>query len=57
MTREEQPVGDTDIEVLQDSNPGDTAHFEDIEHNNPTRITVITRELDELCQRIQAEEG
>ena len=53
MTREEQPVVDTNIEVPQDFNPEDTAHFEDIEHTNPTRLTVITRELDDLCQRIQ----
>ena len=57
MTREEQPVVDTNIEVLQDFNPEDTDHFEDIEHNTPARLTVITRELDDLHQRIQAEEG
>ena len=55
--REGQPFVDTDIEVLEDFNPEDTGHFEDIEHNNPTRLTVISRELDDLHQRIQAEEG
>ena len=56
-TREEQPVADTEIEVLQNFHPEDTDHFEDLEHNNPTRLTAITRELGDLCQRIQAEEG
>ena len=57
MTREEQPVVNTDVEVQQDFHPEDTAHFEDVEHTYPTRLTVITRELDVLHQRIQAEEG
>ena len=57
MIREEQPVVDTNIEVLQDFHPEDTDHFEDLEHNNPTRVPAITTELDDLCQRIQAEEG
>ena len=35
----------------------DTAHFEDLEHNNPTRLTAITSKLDDLCQQVQAEEG
>ena len=57
MTREEQPVVDTDNEVLQIFHPEETDHFEDIEHNNPTRLTAITRKLDDFCKRIQAEEG
>ena len=48
MTREEQPVVDTNIEAPQDFNPEDTAHFEDVEDNNPTRLTVNTRQLDDL---------
>ena len=56
-TREEQPVEDTNVEVQQDFHPEDTAHFENIEHTNPARLTVITRELDDLHQRIQPEEG
>ena len=35
----------------------DTDHFEDLEHNNPARLTAITRELVDLQQQIQAEEG
>ena len=57
MTREEQPVEDTDVEVQQDFHPEDTDHFEDLEHNNPARQHIITTELDDLCQRFQAEEG
>ena len=57
ITREEQPVVDTDVEVQQDFHPKDTAQFEVLEHYNPTRLTAITRELDDLHQRIQAEEG
>ena len=45
------------LKVQQDFHPEDTAPFEDVEHTNPTRLTVITRELDDLHQRIQAEEG
>ena len=57
MMREEQPVVDTDVEVKQDFHPEDTEQFEDLEHNNSNRLHVITRELDDLCQRIQTEEG
>ena len=55
MPREEQPVVDSDVELQQD--PEDVDQFEDLEHNNPDRLHVITRELDDLCQRIQAEDG
>ena len=57
MTREEHPLVGTDVEAQQDFHPKDTAHFEDVQHTNPTRLTVITRKLDNLHQRIQAEEG
>ena len=40
------------LEVQQDFHPVDTDQFEDLEHNNPDRLHVITRD-----QRIQAEEG
>ena len=57
MTREEQLIVDTNVEVQQDFHPEDTAPFEDVEYTSLTRLTVITRELDDLHQRIQAEEG
>ena len=47
----------TDIEVIQVFHPVDTDHFEDLGHNNPARLTAITRELDDLHQCIQAEKG
>ena len=43
-------------EDTQDFHPVNTDHFEGLEHNNPTRVTAITRELDDLHQRVQAEE-
>ena len=57
MTREEQAVVDTSVEVQQGFHPEDTAEFEVLEHNNPTRLTGNTSELDDLSQRIQADEG
>ena len=57
MSREEQPVMDTNVELQQDFHPEDTDQFENLEHKNPNRLHVITRELDDLHQRIQAEEG
>ena len=41
----------------QDFHPEDIDDFESIEHVNPTRLATISRELDDLCQRFQAEEG
>ena len=57
MPREEQPVMDTDVQLQQDFHPENTDQFENLEHNNHNRLYVIIRELDDLCQRIQAEEG
>ena len=56
MPRDEQPDVDTDVKLQQDFYPEDTDQFENLEHINPNRLHVITRELDNLCQRIQAEE-
>ena len=55
--RKEQPVVDTDVKLQQDFHHEDTDQFENLEHNNHDRLHVITRELDDLCQRIQVEEG
>ena len=57
VTREAHKAMDTDIEDMQDFHPVDTNHFEDLEHNNLARLTAITRELDDLHQHVQAEEG
>ena len=47
---------DTDVEVPWDLHHEDTNDFENIEHENPIKLAAVTRELDILCQRIQAEE-
>ena len=57
VTRDAHNATDTDIEDMQDFHNMETVNFEDSEHNNPTRLTAITRELDDLCQQVQAEEG
>ena len=57
VTREAHKARNTDIEDTQDFHPVDRDHFEGLEHNNPARLTAITRELEDLCQHIQAEEG
>ena len=57
MTRENQTTIDTDVEDTQDFHPVETDYFEDLEHNNPTKLTALTREVDNLCQRVQAGEG
>ena len=41
---------DTEIEHAQEFHHVHTTDFEDLEPNNPTKLTAITRELDYLCQ-------
>ena len=41
---------DTHIENTQDFHSVDTDHFEDLQHNNPMKLTALTREVDDLCQ-------
>ena len=48
---------DTDIEQTQDFHHVNTNDFEESDPNNPARLTLITRELDDLYQWIQAGEG
>ena len=50
VTRETHETADTDIENTQDFHPVETDHFEDLEHNNPTKLTALTREIDDLHQ-------
>ena len=49
ITREAHKAKDTDIEDMQDFHPVETDHLWALEHNNPARLTAITRELDDLC--------
>ena len=41
-------ITDTEIEHVQEFHHVNTNDFEDSETNNPTRLTAITRELDDL---------
>ena len=40
---------DIDVDILQDFHDEDTDNFENVEHENPTSLAAITRELDDLC--------
>ena len=48
---------DTDIENTPDFHPVDTDNFENLQHNNPAKLTILTREVDDLHQWVQAGEG
>ena len=52
MTRETQNTTDTDIEDTQDFNPVEIGHFEDPGYNNPTKLTALTREIDDVHQQV-----
>ena len=40
----------THTEDMQDFHPVEASHLLDLEHNNPARLTAITRQLDDLHQ-------
>ena len=50
LTREVHETTDTDIENTQDFHSVDTDHFEDLQHNNPMKVTALTREVNGLRQ-------
>ena len=50
VTRETQNTTDTNIEDTWDFNTPETVHFEVVKHNNPTKLTALTKEIDDLCQ-------
>ena len=50
MTRENQTTIDTDVEDTWEFHPVEVDHFEDLEHNNPAKLTPLTREVDDLHQ-------
>ena len=50
ITGEVHENTDTGIENTQDFHPVNTDHLEDLQHNNPTNLTALTREVDYLCQ-------
>ena len=47
ITEKVHETTDTNIENTQDFHPVDTDHFEDLQHNNPTKLTALTRKVDE----------
>ena len=50
-------ITDTEVEHAQEFHHVNTNDFNESELNNPARLTTITRELDDLCQQVQAGEG
>ena len=58
LDRDAAPNGkDTDVDILHDYHYEDTSDFENIEQYNHTNLVTLTRELDDLCHRVQAGEG
>ena len=43
-------ITDTEIEHAQEFNHVNTNDFKESDPNNPSRLTILTRELDDLCQ-------
>ena len=54
ITREIPTTTVTNVENRQAFHPVETDHFEDLEHNNHTNLTALTREVDDLHQQVQA---
>ena len=48
---------DTDVDILHNFHHEDTDDFENIEHENHTRLAAITRKLDDLSHRVHIGEG
>ena len=48
---------DIDVDIPQDFHHEDKDDFENIEHENPTSLAAITRDLDDLHYQVQAGEG
>ena len=52
------PTGkDTDVHILNNYHHEDTDDFDNVEQENHTNLAALTRELDDLCHRVQAGEG
>ena len=50
VTRESQTTADTNVEDPKDFHPVETDLFDNPGYNNPTKVTALIRELDDLCQ-------
>ena len=57
ITRETQNITNTNIVETRDCSTAETVHFEDLEYSNPTKLTALTREIDDLHQWGQYREG
>ena len=58
LDRNATPNGkDTDGNILHDCHHEDTGDFENVEWENHRNLATLTRELDDLCHRVQAGEG
>ena len=58
LDRDAIPNGkDTGIDILHDYHHEDTGDFENVVQENHTNLATLTRELDDLHQRVQAGEG
>ena len=49
-TKEIQKTTDTNTEDAQGFNTTEKVHFEDLEYNNPEKLTALPREIDDLHQ-------
>ena len=57
LDRDSTPKGkDIDVNILHDYHHEDTNDFESVEQENHTNLAVLSRELDDLCHRVQAGE-
>ena len=58
LDRDATPIGkDTDAKIWHNYHHEDTNDFENIEQENHTNLAALTRELDDLHDRVQAGEG
>ena len=48
---------DINVNIPQDFHHEEIDDFENVEHENPTSLAAITRELDDLHHQVQAREG
>ena len=52
ITREAHKTTDTDIENTEDFHPVDADHFEALQHNNPAKLTALTRKVDDYVKQV-----
>ena len=58
LDRDAMPNGkDTDVDIPHDYHHEDTGDFDNEEWENHTNLAILTRELDDLCHRVQPAEA